>query len=37
MKMFNERAAFYSALDNDPSLKENNTKKVFEELYASAK
>lgn len=37
MKMFNERAAFYSALDNDPSLKESISEKVFEELYASAK
>ena len=37
MKMFNERAAFYSALDNDPSLKESIAEKVFEELYASAK
>ena len=37
MKMFSERAAFYSALDNDPSLKESISEKVFEELYASAK
>ncbi len=35
MKMFNERAAFYSALDSDPSLKENIAEKVFEELYAA--
>ncbi len=35
MKMFEERAAFYSALDNDPSLKENISEKIFEELYAN--
>ena len=35
MKMFNERANFYTTLDNDPSLKENIAEKVFEELYAS--
>lgn len=35
MKMFNERAAFYTALDNDPSLKESLSKKIFDELYAS--
>ena len=35
MKMFNERAAFYSALDSDPSLKENISEKIFDELYAS--
>ncbi len=33
--MFNERAQFYTTLDNDPSLKENIAEKVFEELYAS--
>ncbi len=35
MKMFNERATFYTTLDNDPSLKENISEKVFEELYSS--
>ena len=35
MKMFNERANFYTTLDNDPSLKENISEKVFEELYAN--
>lgn len=35
MKMFNERAAFYSALDSDPSLKENIAEKIFDELYAT--
>lgn len=34
-KMFSERAAFYSALDSDPSLKENIAEKIFEELYAN--
>lgn len=37
MKMFNERASFYTTLDNDPSLKESIAEKVFEELYASSK
>src|SRR5665648_131429 len=31
--MFNERAQFYTILDGDPSLKENLSEKVFEELY----
>lgn len=34
MKMFNERAQFYTTLDNDPSLKENISEKIFDELYA---
>lgn len=34
MKMFKERADFYSALDSDPSLKENLSEKIFEELYS---
>ena len=37
MKMFNERAAFYTTLDSDPSLKENIAEKVFEELYAGSR
>lgn len=36
-KMFNERAAFYATLDNDPSLKENLSERIFDELYANKK
>lgn len=35
MKMFSERADFFHALDSDPSLKENISEKVFNELYSS--
>lgn len=34
MKMFIERASFYTMLDGDPSLKESISEKVSEELYA---
>ena len=37
LKMFSQRAEFFSALDNDAALKENLAQKVFNELYATSK
>lgn len=37
MRMFSERAAFYSALDGDVALKESFAERIFNELYANKK
>lgn len=37
MRMFSERAAFYSALDEDVALKESFAERIFDELYANKK
>jgi type I restriction enzyme, R subunit len=37
MKMFHERASFYTTLDNDIALKESLVEKLFNELYTTTR